>query len=135
MALEKETQHISGKGCSRPVGKKGATRSQFPKCLTLKKDRDFRAVLNKGLRVSGRIAAARVCFRVGGTSRIGIATKKTLCCAAKRNRIRRIFKEAFREEYSNIKRPADVVIFPNSGAVLAEYGQAKDFIKQIFSST
>ncbi|MEK7376828.1 MAG: ribonuclease P protein component, partial [Candidatus Margulisiibacteriota bacterium] len=91
-----------------------------PKSLTIKKDRDFGSVLRKGIRISGRIAAARVCFRAKGPSRIGIAVKKTICCAAKRNRIRRIFKEAFREEYSNIKRPADAVIFPNSGAVSAE---------------
>ena len=135
MALEKETQHISGKEFSRPGEEKDAIRSRSPKCLTLKKDRDFSAVLRKGVRISGGIAAARVCFRAEGPSRIGIAVKKTLCCAAKRNRIRRIFKEAFREEYSNIKRPADAVIFPNSSAVTAQYGQAKDFIKQIFSST
>lgn len=126
MALEKETQHISGKECSRPGEEKGATRSR---------SLNFSFVLRKGVRISGRIAAAKVCYRAEGPSRIGIAAKRTLCCAAKRNRIRRIFKEAFREEYSNIKRPADAVIFPNSGAVTAEYGQAKDFIKKIFSST
>ena len=125
MALEKETRHTSGKECSNPAEEKAATRSR---------SLNFSFVLRKGVRISGRIAAARVCYRADGPSRIGIAVKKTVCCAAKRNRIRRIFKEAFREEYSNIKRPADAVIFPNSSAVTAEYRQAKDFIKQIFSS-
>ena len=125
MALEKETQHISGKGFSKPEEEKGATRSR---------SLDFSYVLRKGVRISGRIAAARVCAKEAGRSRVGISAKKSLCCAAKRNRIRRIFKEAFREEYSNIKKPADVVIFPNSSAVKADFGQAKDFIKKIFSS-
>lgn len=131
-ASEKGTRATSGKGCSNPGGEKAATGSRSNRPTTLKTEADFAAVLRKGLRITGRIASARVIYRRDGISRLGVAPKKALCSAVKRNRIRRLFKEAFREGYRNIIKPADAVIFPTDKAIAANYGQAKEFIGQIF---
>lgn len=134
-ASEKGTRATSGKGFLNPEGGKAATGSRSNKPTTLKTEADFAAVLRKGSRITGKIASARVLFKRDGFPRLGVAPKKTLCCAVKRNRIRRLFKEAFREEYLNINKPADAVIFPTDKAIAANYGQAVEFIRQIFLKT
>jgi|GEM_PF-6106809 len=132
-ASEKGTRATSGKRSSNPEGEKAATGSRSNRPSTLKTEAGFSAVLRKGFRISGGIASARILYKRDGVSRIGVAPKKTLCNAVKRNRIRRLFKEAFREEYYSIKKPADVVIFPTATAIAANYGQAREFIRRAFS--
>ena len=65
------------------------------KVLTLNQNRDFRRLYHKKSQVSGVVVTYATKNRLG-YNRIGITTSKKVGNAVKRNRCRRIIKEAYR---------------------------------------
>lgn len=79
------------------------------KMVTLKKNRDFHRVYNKGKSYVAPIIVTYVLKKKYGTSRVGITTGKKIGKAVQRNRARRIIMSAYKELYPRINGSYDIV--------------------------
>lgn len=97
------------------------------KVLTLKKDRQFRWVFNKGKYRVGRLMVVYVIDCKSKYNRIGISITKKYGNAVKRNRLRRLLKENYRLCSDNIK-PGHNIVFAarNSKEVPSFYSVKKE---------
>jgi ribonuclease P protein component len=68
----------------------------YPKHARLRLERDFAPLRRAGRRVLGREASIRVLRNGGPRARLGIATSRKYGNAVRRNRFRRLLREAFR---------------------------------------
>lgn len=79
------------------------------KMVTLKENRNFHRVYNKGKSYVAPIIVTYVLKQRYGTSRVGITTGKKIGKAVQRNRARRIIMSAYRELYPRINGSYDIV--------------------------
>lgn len=91
-----------------------AARLDYPKEARLRLARDFRAVLDRGRAVPGGECLVRVFLRAEGVARLGIASPKGMGGAVRRNRFRRLVREAFRALRSRLG-PLDLLVSPKRG--------------------
>jgi ribonuclease P protein component len=85
----------------------------FLRRMRLVRESDFRAVFREGGRARG--ACVHVVVRENGLehSRLGLSVGKSIWkSAVRRNRVRRIFREAFRLSYPELPRGVDIVMIP-----------------------
>lgn len=80
------------------------------KIITLCRNNDFRRIYNRGKSHVTPVCVIYVSRNRTKNVRIGITTSKKIGNAVKRNRARRVIKEALREIYPNIKPGYDIVI-------------------------
>lgn len=66
------------------------------KLITLNKNNEFRRVYNKGKQYVSPLLITYCLKNRNGFTKIGITTSKKIGCAVKRNRARRIIREAYR---------------------------------------
>lgn len=71
-------------------------RAPYPKTARLRLDRDFKEVRSRGRRHVGHEASIRVVATDLGRARLGLATPRRYGDAVRRNRFRRLAREAFR---------------------------------------
>ena len=83
------------------------------KLLSLKMRRDFRRVYVKGQKKYTADLIIYTLLNYSKQTRVGISVSKKVGCAVKRNRARRIIKEAFRILKLNISRDIVVVAKPS----------------------
>ena len=76
---------------------------------TLKKNSDFKRVYFKGKSYVSSSLVVYVFKNKWKLSRYGITTSKKIGCAVKRNRARRIIKQAFRELSKQVKPGYDLI--------------------------
>ncbi|MFH0764860.1 MAG: ribonuclease P protein component [Calditrichota bacterium] len=93
-----------------------AVTDDFPRRLSLKGDRDFKALFERG--TSFQTRHVRVFFLGDGNLRIGFGVPKRIGKAALRNLLKRRMREIFRRNKS---------FFPEHGAVLFIIRQPVDF--------
>lgn len=75
--------------------------------------RDFQHVYRAGGRARGASLVVVACENGLPLSRLGLSVGKTIWkSAVKRNRIRRIFREAFRLEYAELPVGIDLILIP-----------------------
>ncbi|MEE1055677.1 MAG: ribonuclease P protein component [Acutalibacteraceae bacterium] len=79
------------------------------KMVTLKENRDFHRVYNKGKSYVAPIIVTYVFKQRYDTSRVGITTGKKIGKAVQRNRARRVIMSAYRELYPRINGSYDIV--------------------------
>ena len=79
------------------------------KIVSLNKNRDFRRIYMKGRSFVSPVLVTYVFQNRMSSKRIGITTSKKTGNAVKRNRSRRIIKEAYRQIMPKIKVKADFV--------------------------
>jgi len=98
MVLEKECQHVPAEQCSpgEEIKEEKNFRDKKFKLLSLKMRRDFRRVYAKGQKKYTADLIIYTLFNYSKQTRVGISVSKKVGCAVKRNRARRIIKEAFR---------------------------------------
>lgn len=77
--------------------------------ITLKENREFHRVYNKGKSYVAPLIVTYVFKRKYGESRVGITTGKKIGKAVQRNRARRIIMSAYRELYPKINGSYDIV--------------------------
>lgn len=85
---------------------------QFPKRMHLRKRAEFDRVFESGTRVRSRYLVAWVAANSEGRPRVGIAAPRKLGCIARRNRMRRVIREAFRLHQHELQAGVDIVFVP-----------------------
>jgi ribonuclease P protein component len=84
--------------------------ASYPKTARLRRARDFQAVRTRGRRVAGREALVRVLATEAGP-RLGVAAPRAYGGAVRRNRFRRLVREAFRAVARDLP-PCDLLVEP-----------------------
>lgn len=85
----------------------------FLRRMRLVRESDFKAVFREGGRARG--ASVHVVVRENGLehTRLGLSVGRSIWkSAVKRNRVRRVFREAFRLSYPELPRGVDIVMIP-----------------------
>jgi ribonuclease P protein component len=81
-----------------------------PKAARLRLDRDFRLVRSRGRAVTGAQTTVRV-LATEGRPRLGVAAPRAYGNAVRRNRFRRLVREAFRAVAASLP-PCDLLVAP-----------------------
>lgn len=83
---------------------------------TLKKNYEFKNVLNKGKFYLGKQIIIYISKNKISENRIGIAISTKLCKATKRNRLKRLIRENYRLIKDNMKQGYNIVFLWNKNA-------------------
>ena len=89
--------------------------AKLPGSLRLKTQRDFRAVYSRGRRAAGEWVTVVVWPRrveAPLAPRLGLSVSKDHGGAVRRNKLKRVLREAFRLERDRMPRSCDVVLIP-----------------------
>lgn len=85
----------------------------FPRERRLVLARDFQRVYRAGARARGESVVVVACENGLPVTRLGLSVGKTIWkSAVKRNRIRRVFREAFRLSYADLPKGVDLILIP-----------------------
>ncbi len=90
-------------------------RHSFPKAARLEQKREFDAVFQKGGKGVGKALVVYARANDKGLHRLGLAVSKKNGNAVRRNRIRRLIREAFRLENRSWPGAYDLVFIPRPG--------------------
>jgi len=86
--------------------------------VSLKKEHEFDRVFKEGTRHSRKWIS--VIIRRGDVStKLGIVINKKFGCAARRNRAKRLIREAFKRVVDKLRNPAEIIVIPKKDAALA----------------
>lgn len=92
----------------------------LPKTARLLTPRDFRRVYGRGRRVTGKQVVVVALARREPGHRLGVSVSKEHGGAVRRNKLKRILREAFRLERAKLPSAFDLVLIPKTpGARLA----------------
>ncbi len=79
------------------------------KIITIKENRDFRRIYNRGKSYVNPILVVYVLKQKYDVTRVGITTSKKIGKAVQRNRARRVIMAAYRELYPQLKEGYDII--------------------------
>ena len=83
---------------------------------TLKKNYEFKTVMNKGKFYRGKYITIYINENKEDKNKIGIAVSKKLGKANKRNRLKRLIRESYRLKKNNLKKGYNIVFIWNKQA-------------------
>jgi ribonuclease P protein component len=86
--------------------------ARFPKASRLLRRPQFSRVFETGLRIQGRFLTVLLTPNETGRPRLGIVASRKLGNAVKRNRAKRLIREAFRRYELPAVRGLDVLVIP-----------------------
>jgi len=86
----------------------------LPRAARLRTPRDFRRVYGRGRRVAGRQVVVVAMVRREPGHRLGVSVSKDHGGAVRRNKLKRILREAFRLERAAMAGAFDVVLIPRT---------------------
>ena len=87
-------------------------RFTLPRSARVIRRKDFRRIYSRGSRASGKHITLVALRRLDEGHRVGLSVSKANGCAVVRNKIKRIFREAFRLERPALPGQYDVVLIP-----------------------
>ena len=90
-------------------------RFSFPKRNRLVTNRQFKAVLARGLRVSNGLVTLYVAENDCGYPRLGVSVGKSCGDAVVRNRLKRLLREAFRQNQGRVPADFDYLLMISHG--------------------
>lgn len=104
------------------------------KIYTLKKNYEFKRVLDKGKFFGSCTIGIFIRINSKNYNRIGIAISSKLCKATKRNRIKRLIRENYRNNSESLKKGYDLVFLWNKKTPIeqAENKKISESMKKIF---
>ena len=104
---------------------------KFTKEERLRKTNEFRYVFENGKVFKDKNFVAHLLLNNRQNSRLGIVVKKKIGNAVKRNRTKRLFRDAFRTGKNNLTKDIDIIIIPRIKAEKITYPLAKGFIEKL----
>lgn len=117
-----------GLGCMEQADPGRAMRSGsgFPRRMRLRHKKDFERAYRQGNRARGDVLVVIAVDNGLEWSRVGLAIgKKVWKSAVRRNRVRRVFREAFRLESDRLPRGADFVLLAAAPRIEPELGATR----------
>jgi ribonuclease P protein component len=98
----------------------------FPKSRRLKRGADFERVYARRLRAGDGVLLVFADDNPDGSTRIGLSVSRKHGNAVRRQRMKRLLREAYRLDQHKIPEGLDLILIPraDSGAGLAEYRQS-----------
>ena len=87
-------------------------RLAFPAKMRLHKSSEFDRAFREGRRAGGGIMSVQAVPNGLEYCRLGMAVNRAIGCSVQRNRIKRLFREAFRTHQHLVPVACDVVIVP-----------------------
>lgn len=99
------------------------------KFTSIVKNRDFLRLYKKGSYYVGRYMVVYIQKNTTGTNRLGITVSKKVGNSVKRNRIRRLIKENFRNYVNYLDGSIDIVIVSRSSEEMPDYFMIKREMK------
>lgn len=88
-----------------------ATGFGLPRTARLRSQREFRRVYGRGTRAHGKLLIV-VALRTRGGHRLGLAVSRENGTAVRRNKLKRVLREAFRLERPTLAGAFDLVLIP-----------------------
>lgn len=88
----------------------------FPKSRRLQRSADFQRVYARNVRVSDPVLLICADLNADGPTRIGLSVSRKHGNAVRRQRIKRLLREAFRLEQHNLPAGLDLILIPRVGA-------------------
>ena len=92
------------------LGSAGKRTLRLLRSARLRKRFEFRRVRDSGRRVHTPSFVLLVAPREGGEARIGLTVSRRVGCAVRRNRIKRLVREAFRTDRALFPSGVDIVV-------------------------
>lgn len=91
------------------------------KTVSLKENHEFRRLYHRGVSTAGKHVVIYCRRNKLGYNRLGLTVSAKLVCAVKRNRIKRLFREAYRLNEDKFADGIDLVLVARVRAVGASY--------------
>ncbi len=108
------------------------TRFRFPRAMRVVSTRDFRRVYREGSRARGSLMTVAVAPNGLPHSRLGLSVGRAVWKkAVRRNRVRRVFREAFRLEQHELPAGLDVVVIGSVPRVEPELEATRRELRQL----
>jgi ribonuclease P protein component len=107
-------------------------RFTLSKSKRLVRNEQFRAVLARGLRNSDGLLTVYMAENNCGFPRLGVSVSRSCGGAVVRNRLKRLLREAFRQNQNHIPEEFDYLLMVSSRfAKPNESAEAKEFLKRL----
>jgi ribonuclease P protein component len=97
----------------------------FPRASRLRLKREFEAVFDEGSRTATRELVAWHTRGADGARKLGLMVSKKTGGAVKRNRLKRLLREAFRLTSRELKEGTRLIIYPKAGCAMDNLAQAR----------
>lgn len=97
----------------------------FPKASRLRLKKEFEAVFDAGKKTATRDLVAWHSEGADKEKKIGLMVSKKTGGAVKRNRLKRLLREAFRLDKRELKEGTRLIIYPKAGCAMDNLAQAR----------
>jgi ribonuclease P protein component len=98
----------------------------------IRKNVEFRAVYRRGKSFSNHLLVLYIYKNKKDTNRIGVSVSKKVGKSVIRNRVKRLIKECYRLNTSNLNKGYDLVFIARSAASDKGYNEIDNAIKNLF---
>lgn len=103
----------------------------FPRTSRLRLKKEFEAVFDAGNRTATRDLVAWHSGTGGTEKKIGLMVSKKTGGAVKRNRLKRLLREAFRLTKRELKEGTRLIIYPKAGCQVKNLADARKALESI----